>query len=222
MREGDELGAELGAMAGKLVVQEAELRKEMKKEMKELRKEFASKEEDGSAVTQGLRDLPYLTLCAYQDEWTSADSTITYDKFLTDFNNGERPGGADGQLDLRTGVFTCLHAGIYSVTFSGFAGLDPEERVEVFLYLNGVLVEESVWFAWTYSATIGGVLSVPGSRSLVSVHLPVPPTLTSLLQMLPLKLGDILELFTVADTAASLNNLVLCIELSDQGLSARP
>ena len=121
---------------------------------------------------------------------------------------------------MGTGVFTCLSDGIYSVTFSGNAHLLPNGAVEVYLYLNGVGLPESRWLAYTTSGTIGGQLKVPGSRSLVSVHLPVPPTLTSLLQMLPLNLGDTLELFTVADTAASLSNLVLCIELSDQGLSA--
>ena len=152
----------------------AELRKEMEAKLEEkeavLRKELASKEEMGRALTKGLRDLPYLTFCAYQDSWTSDDSTITYDSFLTNFNNGDRPGGADGQLDLGTGVFTCLSAGIYSITFSGFAALDPAEAVRVFIYLNGVHVLESYWVAYTTYDTIGNRLSVPGSRSLVSVH----------------------------------------------------
>ena len=86
---------------------EAELRNVMKEEIEEkgavLRKELASKEEVVSAVTKGLRDLPYLTLCAYKFSTTTC-GTITYDKFLTDFNNGDRPGGADGQLDLGTRV----------------------------------------------------------------------------------------------------------------------
>ena len=93
-------------MKEELEEKEAELREEMKEKEALLRKELASKEEVGMAVTQGLRDLPYLTLCAYNDEWTFSSSTITYDSFLTNFNNGERPGGADGQLELGTGVFT--------------------------------------------------------------------------------------------------------------------
>ena len=152
-----------------------------------MRKELASKDEVGSAVTKELRDLPYLTLCAYKSTTTTV-GIITYDKFLTIFNNGDRPGGADGQLDLRTCVFTCLSAGIYSATFSGYAELDPAEAVRVFLFLNDVQVPESYWVAYTESGTIGGRLSVPGSRSLVCVHLPLPPTLTALIQMLPLEL----------------------------------
>ena len=150
-----------------------EIKAEMKEEMEEkeavLRKELASKEDIGRAMTQGLRDLPYLTLCAYQDEWTSGSSTITYDKFLTDFNNGDRPGGADGQLNLGTGAFNCLHDGIYSITFSGNARLDPAEQVSVYLYLNEVQLPDSWWHAYS-SSTIGGYQYVPGSRSLVSVH----------------------------------------------------
>ena len=53
------------------------------------------------------------------------------------------------------------------------------------------------------------------------LRIPVPPTLTSLLQMLPLELGDTLELRLESSTG-SLNYLILCIELSDQGLSVRP
>ena len=233
-KEGKEIEAKLVAVEEK----EAELRNEMKEEMEEkeavlrkkmkvmeevLRKELASKEEMGSAVTQGLRDLPYLTLCAYQDSLYPVfpSSTITYDSFLTDFNNGDQPGGADGQLDLGTGVFTCLSDGIYSITFSGYAQLRPTEGIAVYLYLNEVQVPESLWQAYTNPGTIGDTLWVSGSRSLVSVHLPVPPTLISLLQMLPLQLGDTLELRTEVFTGY-LGDVILCIELADQGLSARP
>ena len=223
------LRTEVKDVKEKMEEKEVQLRKEMEAfslmlEDKEamLRKELASKEEVVRAVTQGLRDLPYLTLCAYQDSWTTPSSTITYDSFLTDFNNSDRPGGADGQLVLGTGVFTCLSAGIYSITYSGFAQLSPAERVQVYLYLNGVQVEESIWKAHTYSDTIGGQLQVPGSRHLVSVHLAVPHKLTSLLQMLPLQLGDTIELRTTGGTTGHLYKLVLCINLADQGLSARP
>ena len=198
-----------------------EMEAKMEKKEEELRKELASKEEVGMAVTQGLRDLPYLTLCVYQDAWTSPSSTITYDSFLTNFNNGDRPGGADGQLDLGTGVFTCLSDGIYSITYSGYTFLKPEETVRIWIYVNGVQLLESIWYAYTEPGTIGGRMSVPGSRSLVSVHLAVPPTLTSLLQMLPLQLGDTLELRTT-DCTGYIGHLSLCIELSDQALSTRP
>ena len=100
----EKMEANLEAMEAKLKGNEAELRNEL-----------ASKEKVASAVTQGLLDLPYLNLCTYQDIWTGL-GTITYDKFLTKFNNGDRPGGADGQLDLGTGVFTCLSTGIYGIT----------------------------------------------------------------------------------------------------------
>ena len=210
---------------------EAEMRKEIETKLEALdtkleereallRKELASKGEMGRAVTQGLRDLPYLTLSGYQDSWEEADSTITYDKFLTTFNNGDRPGGADGQLDLGTGVFNCLHDGIYRIDFSGHASLDPSEEVRVYLFLNDVMMPETYWVAFTNTGTIGSRLAIPGSRSLVNVHT-APPALTLLLQMLPLKLGDTLELRTQQCTGQLLE-LVFSIELSDQGLSTRP
>ena len=63
------------------------------------------------AVSSVLRDLPYLLLCSFQNHWITPSSTITYSSFLTNFNNANRPGGADGQLDLDSGVFTCLTPG---------------------------------------------------------------------------------------------------------------
>ena len=43
-------------------------------------------------------------------------------------------------------------------------------------------------------------------------------TLTSLLQMLPLKLGDNLELRTDSFHTGQLRRLILCIELAGQGI----
>ena len=128
-----------------------------------LRKESARMEDLGRAV--GLRDLPYLTLCSFQSEWTTPESTITFDSFTTNFNNGERPGGADGQLDLGTGVFTCLSPGIYSITYSGIADLFAGKMVRIWLYLNGAKVKESQWLAYGSDTP---ELAVTGSRTLVS------------------------------------------------------
>ena len=160
----EEMKTKLVAMEAKLEKKEALLRKELvsKEEIKEkeaeLRKELGSKEDVGISV-----DLPYLNLCMFQNNVYERDSTITYDKFLTSFNT------ADGQQDLGTGVFTCRHAGIYSFTYSGIAILDSYEETHIFLFVNGVEVSESEWWAVT-PPNIDGHMFVPGSRSLVNVR----------------------------------------------------
>ena len=83
------------------------------------------------------RDIPYVTICAFQDLWTSPSSTITYDKIVADFNNADRPNGGDGVLDVNSGVFTCLTAGHYTISYSGDASMDSGEIVWIVIYLNG-------------------------------------------------------------------------------------
>ena len=53
-----------------------------------------------TAIQKGLRDLPYEMVCAYRWEWleSAPDTTITYDRITMEFNNADRPGGADGRM----------------------------------------------------------------------------------------------------------------------------
>ena len=55
-----------------------------------------------TAIQKGLRDLPYEMVCAYRWEWliSAPDTTITYDRITMEFNNADRPGGADGKMYL--------------------------------------------------------------------------------------------------------------------------
>ena len=86
---------------------------EMRKEMEMLKKEFSvTRENDLSsyvrraAAREAAKEIPYVALCAYKQVWepeTIEDTAITYDKFLSNFNNADKPGGGDGQLDLDTG-----------------------------------------------------------------------------------------------------------------------
>ena len=63
------------------------------------------------AEVEAREEVPSVLMCAYQDIWNDEMSTVTYDSFLSNFNNADKPGGGDGQLDLATGVFTCLTTG---------------------------------------------------------------------------------------------------------------
>merc|ERR550517_1632942 len=97
-----------------------------------------------TAVEQGLRDLPFEMVCAYQNEWGKADSVISYDRTTVEFNNSDRPGGADGTMNIETGVFTTVTSGYYIITFSGSVALvGAGESILMYLHHNGAPVEES-------------------------------------------------------------------------------
>ena len=110
-----EMNEKYAEMEVRLMQKEAEMEaKIMKKdaEIKDLTNQVDGVAEAlPRAVSSALRDLPYLLLCSFQNHWITPSSTITYSSFLTNFNNANRPGGADGQLDLDSGVFTCLTPG---------------------------------------------------------------------------------------------------------------
>merc|ERR1712210_56118 len=51
-----------------------------------------------TAVEQGLRDLPFEMVCAYKEIWDTV-GVINYDRISVEFNNADRPGGADGTMN---------------------------------------------------------------------------------------------------------------------------
>ena len=88
------------------------------KEVSRLQSELATIKAELAADRREARDLPYMMTCAFQDHWVDHGATITFDYLLSDYNNSNRPGGGDGELDTVTGVFTCLTPGYYTVTYS--------------------------------------------------------------------------------------------------------
>ena len=64
-----------------------------------------------------LRDLPIVIISATQSSTLTSPQTVTFDSFLANFNNGNRPGGGSGVLDLDSGVFTCFTPGYYTVSY---------------------------------------------------------------------------------------------------------
>ena len=96
--------------------EEMRLQREQKEE--EMRMKFEEEKSDLilklNAVTKKVerleaelsRDLPFVVSCAYQDYWVKAYSVITYGRHIVEFNNGYRPGGAEGVINLESGRFT--------------------------------------------------------------------------------------------------------------------
>ena len=133
-------------------------------------KDCATKSElqDLKAILGGLRDLPYLTMCAYKVTWTTASATITYDKIVADFNNSDRPNGGDGILDIATGEFTSLTAGHYTVTYSGVAAMHPGNVIRVYIHLNGNnLGQQAIWASRASTAASSELIYDQGSRTMV-------------------------------------------------------
>merc|ERR1719461_1556487 len=121
-----------------------------------------SLENDKSSKDRRLRkieDKPYAFQCAYQSGWTTPNSTITWDRLITDTTSG-----VTGGFSLSTGEFTVGHSGVWEVTFSMHPWLNSDEEIEAYLYINGRKLTESQYDT-TYYNSEGWVGSL-GSRTL--------------------------------------------------------
>merc|ERR1712080_245629 len=191
-----EMETEEEARKGKCEAAEAAKKTEIEKQEGTMKQELTSIEKSLTTAVSQVKDLPYVMSCAYQDGWSRASSTITYDSLLSDYNNADKPNGGDGRMDITTGVFTCLTAGHYTVTYSGHVRVDPGEDVSIYLHHNGERVEESQWYSYQ-SYENGGVIYDQGSRTVI-LHLAV---------------GDTLELRT-SDCTAGISRLTYCVFLA--------
>ena len=122
-----------------------------------------------TAVEQGLRDLPFEMVCAYKHDWQEANSTVSYDRIAVEFNNSDRPGGADGSMNIETGVFTTVTSGYYIITFSGSVNAEPGDFTQMYLYHNGVSVEESLYVTNMGLGSGRDFFSDQGSKTVVGI-----------------------------------------------------
>ena len=56
-------------------------------------KEFASSYPHNALTKPSLRDLPIILISAWRDSAVTSPQTVTFDSFLANYNNGDRPGG---------------------------------------------------------------------------------------------------------------------------------
>ena len=122
-----------------------------------------------SAVEQGLRDLPFEMVCAYQDEWTATFLIITYDRITVEFNNSDRPGGADGSMNIETGVFTTVTSGYYIVTYGGRVAVHAGEYTDMWLYHNEMRLEASRFWTNMGVGSASNNIDDQGSRTVVGI-----------------------------------------------------
>jgi len=146
-----------------------------------------------------------ISACAQRNSWPSIrNATITFDYLTADFNNADSASGADGQLDIVTGLFTSLTAGVYEVTFSGVSVISPggetESSSDQYFYLmhNGESEgDEAEWWSRADPGNVGDTYDM-GSRTVI----------------LMLQLGDTLSLKTGgAYYNGFIDNLTFCVKL---------
>merc|ERR1711936_1529795 len=140
-------------------------------------KEFASSYPHNALTKPSLRDLPIILISAWRDSPIRSPQTVTFDSFLANYNNGDRPGGGDGKLDLDSGVFTCMTPGYYTVSYSAYGYVGPNyDNIDMFLYKNGLDISESLWHFWANSDALNNNAGVVGSR-IVIIHMDAGDTL---------------------------------------------
>ena len=61
-----------------------------------------------ASVAEAVRDIPYVSVCAFKQGWMTANTTIAFDYITSRFTNADRPNGGDGELNIITGVY-CVH-----------------------------------------------------------------------------------------------------------------
>ena len=150
-----------------------------------------------SLVEQGLRDLPFEMVCAYKHEWNKANAVVSYDHIMLEFNNSDRPGGADGTMNIETGVFTTVTSGYYIVTFSSYVQVLAGEYTSIWLNHNGVQLEEGLFNSLMQVGSDGDFIFDQGSRNVVSLAIKIFfKSNLSFTQILHLLTGDTLDLRT--------------------------
>merc|ERR1712083_145175 len=98
-------------------------------------KEFASSFPHNALTKPSLRDLPIILISAWRYSPILSPQTVTFDSFLANYNNGDTPGGGDGNFDLDSGVFTCLTPSYYTVSYSAYANVGPDyDYINMYLY----------------------------------------------------------------------------------------
>jgi len=194
-----EIGRRLDELEDKLVEEQDELGKRESGLEASIFKPKKEVDSEVALTKPVLRDLPIIIISAWQSNILRSRQTVTFKSFLANYNNGDRPGGGDGVLDLDSGVFTCFTPGFYTVSFSAYGIVGPTYGPNwLFLYKNGVELPESKWYFGT-NHDLNDNVGVTGSRILV----------------LHLDAGDRVELRITHD--GWISDITLNIELTGSG-----
>ena len=140
-----------------------------------------------------VRNPPFGYFCSYKGVFSLSSSVITYDKLLysSQFGlQGDSPG-----IDINTGKFVSGFSGTWRVDFSLLTYPDPGEEIHIYLYKNGEMIPETLFYSYR-SSTISGYDGNTGGRSV----------------LLHLDLGDQLYLGTTTMQEPAVN-IIFCVSL---------
>ena len=171
----EEIEGKFEELENKLEMKNEEV-ESLQNQLKDVKNEFAKIERKMEEVMmrtqknqeQGLRDLPFEMVCAFKEFWDIA-GIVNYDRITVEFNNSDRPGGADGTVNIETGVFTTVTSGYYIITFSTIGIVSSGGEIAMWLYHNGVKVEESLFQTRMEVGDSGNYIYDQGSRTAVSI-----------------------------------------------------
>ena len=139
----------------------SDMRAEVKKEVDNVLPE---------AVEQGLRDLPFEMVCALKIVEEDTGVVVGYNRITEEFNNSDRPGGADGTMNIETGVFTTVTSGYYIINYSAFADVHGRGSTSMYLHHNGTIVpESSIATSLIMGDQDNDWIRAQGSRTVVSI-----------------------------------------------------
>jgi len=138
----------------------------MEATISKLRKEVEQYSKD---TNPSLRDLPIVLISAWHSGTLTSPQTVTFDSFVSNFNNQDRPGGGSGVLDLDSGIFTCFTPGYYTVSFSAYGSVGQSQSAKPYLFLfkNGSQLPESEWYIATSNGDLDADIGVTSSRILI-------------------------------------------------------
>ena len=87
-------------------------------------------------LKEAVRDLPFVTICAFQQTWSTSNAIISYERLSSDFNKCRPAKWWRWRPQYLDWVFTCLTAGHYTVSYTALASLKSGEQIYIHLYLN--------------------------------------------------------------------------------------
>ena len=78
------------------------MEKRMRTQVANLEKQVIDRKLERSAseekMKEGLMDLPYFMVCAFQNDLRSPNAVVPYDRITTEYNNADQPGGKDKMM----------------------------------------------------------------------------------------------------------------------------
>merc|ERR1711971_893698 len=145
---------------------------EVRTENKELREKIEDVSVENMELQERIKEVqnpPFGYFCSYQSEISAPNSVITYDKLLYSSQSGLQ--GDSPGIDINTGKFVSGFSGTYRVDFSLSTEPDPAERIDIYLYKNGQVIPQILFYSYRSYAGSGKEGNTGGRSVLLHLDL---------------------------------------------------